>query len=340
MPHNPTPDYYPAGILCPGGHCEGSAKPHWCWVSDYSPFGSNLSEYQWVAQGMGYRYGFQAQESDNELFGDGNASFFKYRISDNRLGRFFAVDPLAPEYPWNSPYAFSENRVIDGVELEGLERISINEKNKDLAGVSLLKIYASGKGKNVLDAMTKGDYMLRRFDFTISKVFYTGNVNYNHTTKNISYTEWSLLAYYKEKVTFPTHVILGHELYHGFQDLRGKNITNTEKYKLEMEACEFENYLRSVYDISLRETYTSGEKKWKTPTKDVNPENEKVFDFRVSGSLSESGYIIASWEKSKNNNESYREWAILRIDSKGELKFQHFKSKDDLYETFQKDVKE
>lgn len=38
-----------------------------------------------------------------------------------RLGRFFAVDPLAREYPHNSPYAFSENRLLDGVELEGLE---------------------------------------------------------------------------------------------------------------------------------------------------------------------------------------------------------------------------
>jgi hypothetical protein len=28
---------------------------------------------------------------------------------------------LAPDYPHNSPYAFSENRVIDAVELEGLE---------------------------------------------------------------------------------------------------------------------------------------------------------------------------------------------------------------------------
>ncbi len=31
------------------------------------------------------------------------------------------VDPLAPSYPHNSPYAFSENRVIDMIELEGLE---------------------------------------------------------------------------------------------------------------------------------------------------------------------------------------------------------------------------
>jgi hypothetical protein len=32
-----------------------------------------------------------------------------------------SVDPLAPEYPWNSTYAFAENRVIDGIDLEGAE---------------------------------------------------------------------------------------------------------------------------------------------------------------------------------------------------------------------------
>ena len=49
-------------------------------------------------------------------------------MHDPRLGRFFAVDPLAPQYPHNSPYAFSENRVIDGIELEGLEVISYKGK--------------------------------------------------------------------------------------------------------------------------------------------------------------------------------------------------------------------
>ena len=42
-------------------------------------------------------------------------------MHDPRVGRFFAIDPLFSSFPWNSPYAFSENRVIDRVELEGLE---------------------------------------------------------------------------------------------------------------------------------------------------------------------------------------------------------------------------
>lgn len=43
-------------------------------------------------------------------------------MHDPRIGRFFAVDPLAADYPYNSPYAFSENNVIAFVELEGLEK--------------------------------------------------------------------------------------------------------------------------------------------------------------------------------------------------------------------------
>ena len=68
-----------------------------------------------------YRYGFQGQEMDNELKGRGNSLNYTFRMHDPRVGRFFATDPLFREFPWNSPYAFSENRVIDKVELEGLE---------------------------------------------------------------------------------------------------------------------------------------------------------------------------------------------------------------------------
>lgn len=70
-----------------------------------------------------YRYGFQGQERDDEVKGEGNSYNYKYRMHDPRLGRFFAVDPLSSQYPHNSTYAFSENRVIDSGELEGLERI-------------------------------------------------------------------------------------------------------------------------------------------------------------------------------------------------------------------------
>ncbi|ASW73630.1 hypothetical protein IQ37_19315 [Chryseobacterium piperi] len=37
------------------------------------------------------------------------------------VGRFFNIDPLAEKYPYNSTYAFQENKMGMGVELEGLE---------------------------------------------------------------------------------------------------------------------------------------------------------------------------------------------------------------------------
>jgi RHS repeat-associated protein len=71
--------------------------------------------------GKDYRYGFNGQEKDNEIKGVGNSLDFKFRAYDSRLGKFLSVDPLADSYPWNSTYAFAENRVIDGIDLEGAE---------------------------------------------------------------------------------------------------------------------------------------------------------------------------------------------------------------------------
>jgi RHS repeat-associated protein len=77
-----------------------------------------------------YRYGFQGQEMDNELKGEGNSLNYTFRMHDPRVGRFFAIDPLAPTYPFYSPYQFSGNRVIDMVELEGLEPGATKDKDE------------------------------------------------------------------------------------------------------------------------------------------------------------------------------------------------------------------
>ena len=87
-------------------------------------------------------------------------------MHDPRVGRFFARDPMEISYPWNSPYAFSENRVIDGVELEGNEvgrmsiagigwRIgilvkSINKVDSEMPKASLVKKVAATTGYSLL----------------------------------------------------------------------------------------------------------------------------------------------------------------------------------------------
>jgi RHS repeat-associated protein len=86
-------------------------------ASDYYPFGSPM--YGRSFNSSEYRYGFNGQEKENELWGEGNASFFKHRISDNRLGRFFSVDPLAAKYPSLSAYSFVANSPIMNLEVDG-----------------------------------------------------------------------------------------------------------------------------------------------------------------------------------------------------------------------------
>ena len=66
-----------------------------------------------------FKYYYQEQERQDEL--GLNWDSFKYRNYDYAIGRFMSVDPLAEKYPYNSTYAFQENKLGLGRELEGLE---------------------------------------------------------------------------------------------------------------------------------------------------------------------------------------------------------------------------
>ncbi|WP_264560627.1 RHS repeat domain-containing protein [Flavobacterium sp. N2270] len=94
-------------------------------ANDYPSFGMLVPNRH--GSSSAYRYGFQGQEKDDELKGEGNSLNYTFRMHDPRVGRFLSVDPLTKQYPHNSPYSFSENRVIDGMELEGLEYLSFHE---------------------------------------------------------------------------------------------------------------------------------------------------------------------------------------------------------------------
>jgi RHS repeat-associated protein len=91
-------------------------------AQDYYPFGMQMPGRNITTNK--YRFGFQGQEADREIYGDNNAYAFKYRMHDARIGRFWSLDPLAKKYPQWAPYVFSGNRVIDAIEMEGLEPFS------------------------------------------------------------------------------------------------------------------------------------------------------------------------------------------------------------------------
>jgi hypothetical protein len=46
---------------------------------------------------------------------------YGFRLYNPAIGKFLSVDPLAPEYPWYTPYQFAGNMPIVAVDLDGLE---------------------------------------------------------------------------------------------------------------------------------------------------------------------------------------------------------------------------
>jgi RHS repeat-associated protein len=129
-------------------------------ITDYSPFGVTLDGR--TMQGDAYRYGFNGMEKDDEVKGEGNSVNYKYRMHDPRVGRFFAVDPLSPKYPHNSPYSFSENIIISHVELEGLEKALAKIGRASNVGTGKLIICTSENVAEIAKKSVEGtmfDYM-------------------------------------------------------------------------------------------------------------------------------------------------------------------------------------
>ncbi|MEZ5002059.1 MAG: RHS repeat-associated core domain-containing protein [Chitinophagales bacterium] len=144
---------------------------------DYYSFGMVMPTRSFTSNNGGYRFAFNGQEQDNELKGNGNSLAFKYRIYDARLGRFLSVDPLAKSYPWNSTYAFAENRVIDGIDLEGLEYLSNEEARvKIISGHIFLNVdNLSVPFQNVLKQSSGYGLIYHHPDGSVSGVGHIGS---------------------------------------------------------------------------------------------------------------------------------------------------------------------
>lgn len=72
------------------------------------------------------KIGIEPKEGKYYFFDKENNIVLQDILTKEQISRFFAIDPLASDYPWNSPYAFSENDVIGSIELEGLEKLKLN----------------------------------------------------------------------------------------------------------------------------------------------------------------------------------------------------------------------
>jgi len=75
---------------------------------------------EWKTDDAGdYRYGFNGQENDNEVKGEGNQLDFGARVYDPRIGRFLSIDPEFGQFADYSPYSFAGNNPIAFIDENG-----------------------------------------------------------------------------------------------------------------------------------------------------------------------------------------------------------------------------
>jgi RHS repeat-associated protein len=84
-------------------------------LTDYYPFGMVMPGRNFTSDK--YRMGYNGKEKDEEW----DAAEYGFRMYNAKIGRFFSVDPIERKYPELSPYQYASNRVIDGVDWDGLE---------------------------------------------------------------------------------------------------------------------------------------------------------------------------------------------------------------------------
>ena len=134
-------------------------------LQDYYPFGQLEPNRNFDAGS--YVFGYQGSLKDDGIKGSGNSYTTKFRLLDVQRGQWDTRDKLFKKYPGWSPYAFSQDRVIDGVDLEGKEFFKITDYANAKGQITQTKIQVVSYGKpghnmNSYDA-TKDAQIVHRY---------------------------------------------------------------------------------------------------------------------------------------------------------------------------------
>ena len=105
----------------------------------------------------GYRYFFNGQESDGEVYGQGGLAGYEFRQYDTRLGRWWGVDRKSAKYPSLSPYQFCANNPIRSKDIDGSDFVVAIDNSGDNKTITVqMNIYtASRKAFNKLKPAVK-----------------------------------------------------------------------------------------------------------------------------------------------------------------------------------------
>ncbi len=125
----------------------------------FSSIGYNIFEYTTVCSifDVGYRFGFNGKEKDNEINVSGGDYDFGERIYDSRLGRWFKQDFRSVYHPNNSPYMYCANNPIYLIDADGNDytvSITKDENGKTTLTISST-IYCVGASALMVDEMNR-----------------------------------------------------------------------------------------------------------------------------------------------------------------------------------------
>ncbi|MEN7551563.1 RHS repeat-associated core domain-containing protein [Rapidithrix thailandica] len=83
------------------------------------PFGKQMAGRSYSDEA--YRYSFNGKENDKDFGNQHLIQDYGFRLYNPEIGKFLSVDPLAPDYPWYTPYQFAGNTPIQAIDLDGAE---------------------------------------------------------------------------------------------------------------------------------------------------------------------------------------------------------------------------
>jgi len=84
---------------------------------NFSPFGMQMQERS--SPDRDYRFGFNGQEKEDEIYGEGNAYDFGARIYDGRLGKFLSLDSYSAKFVSESNYIYAGNNPVIYIDING-----------------------------------------------------------------------------------------------------------------------------------------------------------------------------------------------------------------------------
>jgi hypothetical protein len=135
---------------------------------------------------LSYRYGFNSQEKDDEIYGSGNSYTAEYWQYDARLGRRWNVDPVVK--PYESPYATFANNPIWFVDPNGADSTTylysaLGEDGKPIYSIEQMKEIANfSQGIDRMNGVNYTKFAVFPTKADFENAINNGNISVNSLT--------------------------------------------------------------------------------------------------------------------------------------------------------------